>query len=90
MGDRGVARCLHAPAGTSADINNSGIPDECEGCLTDINGSGEANVIDLVRLLLCFSQPAVPECVAEDINDDGTVNVLDLIDLLLQFGQACP
>ena len=47
-------------------------------------------VLDLIDLLLCFGQPAVPGCVGEDVNDDGTVNVLDLIDLLLQFGQACP
>ena len=55
-------------------------------CPPDINGSGEVNVIDLIRLLLCFGLPAAPECVAEDVNGDGTVNVLDLIDLLLCFG----
>ncbi len=59
-------------------------------CPTDINGSGAVNVHDLVRLLLCFGQPALPECQAEDINLDGTVDVLDLIDLLLAFGTACP
>ena len=59
-------------------------------CPPDINGSGEVNVIDLIRLLLCFGLPASPECEAEDINGDATVNVLDLIDLLLAFGQSCP
>ena len=58
-------------------------------CHADINGSGDVNVIDLVRLLLCFGEPAVPVCVVEDINFDGTVNVLDLIALLLAFG-PCP
>ncbi len=43
-----------------------------------------------ICLLLCFAQPAVPDCEVQDINGDETVNVLDLIDLLLQFAQACP
>ncbi len=59
-------------------------------CPTDINGDGVTNVLDLIDLLLCFGQPAVPGCEAEDVNGDGTVNVLDLIDLLLAFGAACP
>ncbi len=46
--------------------------------------------MDLIDLLLCFGQPAVPGCETEDVNLDGTVNVLDLIDLLLAFGTACP
>ena len=48
------------------------------------------NVLDLIGLLLCFGQPAVPSCESEDINGDGTVNVLDLIQLLLAFGTVCP
>ena len=56
----------------------------------DINADNAVNVLDLIDLLLCFGQPAVPGCVAEDINGDGDVNVLDLIDLLLDFGTTCP
>ena len=59
-------------------------------CPWDINGDGNINVLDLIDLLLCFGQPAVPGCEAEDINGDGTVNVLDLIELLLAFGTSCP
>ena len=59
-------------------------------CPEDVNGDGTVNVLDLIDLLLCFGQPAIPGCVGEDINEDGTVNVLDLIDLLLEFGQPCP
>ncbi len=58
-------------------------------CPSDINGDGFVNVLDLIRLLLCFGQPAVPGCEAEDLNGDGSVNVLDLIELLLDFGQIC-
>ncbi len=59
-------------------------------CPEDVNGDGTVNVLDLIDLLLCFGQPAIPGCVGEDINEDGSVNVLDLIDLLLEFGQTCP
>ncbi len=59
-------------------------------CAPDINNDGVTNVLDLINLLLCFGQPAVPGCEGEDINEDGSVNVLDLIALLLEFGQPCP
>ncbi len=59
-------------------------------CPEDINSDGTINVLDLIDLLLCFGQPAVPGCESEDINEDGTVNVLDLIELLLAFGTSCP
>ena len=59
-------------------------------CPQDVNGDGNINVLDLIDLLLCFGNPAVPGCEAEDVNGGGTVNVLDLIDLLLLFGTTCP
>ncbi len=59
-------------------------------CPTDTNGDGVTNVLDLIDLLLCFGQPAIPGCESEDVNGDAVVNVLDLIDLLLTFGTTCP
>ena len=59
-------------------------------CPWDIDGSGSVNVQELIELLGCFGEPAVPGCEAEDVNGDGTVNVLDLIALLLAFGTSCP
>ena len=59
-------------------------------CPSDINGDRHINVLDLIDLLLCFGQPAVPGCEAQDVTGDGVVNELDLIQLLLDFGQACP
>ena len=56
----------------------------------DLNGDGVVNVLDLIDLLLCFGQPAVPPCDPADINADGVVNVLDLIELLLVFGTTSP
>ena len=65
-------------------------PPPATPCPTDTYGDGSINVLDLIDLLLCFGQPAVPACSPEDVNGDGNVNVLDLIDLLLAFGTACP
>ncbi len=59
-------------------------------CPEDINGDGAINVLDLVDLLLCFGQSAVPGCENEDVTGDGSVNVVDLVDLLLEFGNDCP
>lgn len=82
---------IEVERGVSQDQNADGIPDSCQPCLAaDINDSGGVDVIDLVRLLLCFGLPAAGGCEAEDINGDGTVNVLDLIDVLLAFGTTCP
>jgi len=57
---------------------------------SDVNGDGVVNVLDLIELLLCFGQHAVPPCDTTDINGDGAVNVLDLIELLLAFGTSSP
>ena len=81
------AACVHGCIKGPLDLSAEG--PAC-GCPTDVNDDGVTNVLDLIDLLLCFGQPAVPGCESEDVNQDGTVNVLDLIDLLLQFGQACP
>ncbi len=54
--------------------------------LGDVDGDGNVNVLDLIDVLLCFGQPAVPDCEWEDVNGDGNVDVLDLITVLLNFG----
>ena len=59
-------------------------------CIGDVNCDGNRDVLDLIDILMCFGQPAVPGCSRQDINHDGTVNLLDLYDLLLVFGQTCP
>ena len=58
---------------------------------TDINDDGSINVLDVIELLLCFGDPALPPCdTGTDINRDGFTNVLDLIQLLLAFGRSWP
>ncbi|MHC4428648.1 MAG: S8 family serine peptidase [Planctomycetota bacterium] len=60
-------------------------------CPWDINRDGVVNVLDLIDLLPCLGQPAVPPCdTGQDINGDGLVNALELVELLLAFGTTCP
>ncbi len=79
-------RALTAPQPIGAG-GGAGVPNPCP---QDVNGDGSVNVLDLIKLLLCFGQPATIACsTGQDINQDGAVNVLDLIALLLAFGQEC-
>ena len=70
--------------GTSEDVNEDGIPDECQ-CLADINASGQVDVEDL---LLIISQWNLSGGSA-DINFDGIVDVSDLLIVISNWG-ACP
>ena len=71
--------------GTSPDLNDNGIPDECE-CPWDLDGDGNVFVTDLLLLLMdfgsCEGSPA-------DFDGDGCVTVLDLLTLLGNWG-PCP
>ncbi|MDY7109224.1 MAG: S8 family serine peptidase [Planctomycetota bacterium] len=72
--------------GTSEDVNDNGIPDECE-CLADCADppDGVVNTEDLLALLGDWGQSGTPR----DINFDGIVNTSDLLILLGAWG-PCP
>ena len=55
-------------------------------CPGDVNGDAVVNMLDLLRLLICFGLPADPGCESEDVNGDGVVNVPDLLTLLAAWG----
>ena len=59
-------------------------------CPEDLNGDGAINVLDVVQLLLCWTDQPSPCDTPCDINQDLFINVLDLVALLLEFGNACP
>ncbi len=89
----------HAPPGYYMlfIVNQLGVPSVAQflqvvpPLAADVNGDGAVDVLDLIDLLLCFGDPAMPPCdTGQDVNGDGDVNVLDLIDLLLAFGKGCP
>ncbi len=66
--------------GASSDVNNDGIPDECQ-CPEDLNGDRVVDVLDLLILLGAWGGGG-----AADINGDGVVDVLDLLQLLGAWG----
>ena len=68
--------------GTSEDINNNGIPDECE-CWADINIDGTVDIDDLFSVLAAWG--TCDDC-PEDINDDGVVDIDDLFEVLAAWG----
>ena len=77
--------------GTSPDQNNNGIPDECEPppCPSDLDGSGDVGVKDLLVLLGAWGPcPPKGDCPA-DFDNSGDVGVKDLLFLLGNWG-PCP
>jgi hypothetical protein len=73
--------------GFSEDLNENGIPDECEA-IGDLDGNGIVNVRDLLALLAAWGacdEPCPPACTG-DTNFDCIVNHLDLAVLLDHWG----
>jgi hypothetical protein len=68
--------------GTSEDVNENGIPDECE-CPADFNGDGQIDTSDLLYLLSAWGTPD------GDVDGDGDTDTADLLALLAAWG-ACP
>jgi hypothetical protein len=45
----------------------------------DVNGDGEANVLDMVLVGQCWGQTGLTGWIQEDTNEDGVIDVLDFI-----------
>jgi hypothetical protein len=43
----------------------------------DVNGDGDINVLDMIRIGQHWNEVGAPGWIEEDVNEDGTVNVLD-------------
>ncbi|MHC5001583.1 MAG: di-heme oxidoredictase family protein [Planctomycetota bacterium] len=85
--ENGVFDLEDVLAGTSQDINGNAVPDDCEGCLADVDGSGAVDVDDLVEVILAWG-PCGGDCPA-DIDASGAVDVDDLIAVILGWGGDC-
>jgi len=59
-----------------------------EVLLTDVNGDGEVNILDLVRVASNFGEPVSDENAAADVNGDGEINILDLVRIAQDFGKS--
>ena len=55
---------------------------------TDVNGDGEINILDLVRVASAFGQPISDDTAAADVNGDGEINILDLVRVANNFGKS--
>jgi hypothetical protein len=82
--DNGVGDSDDILAGTSSDLNNNTIPDECE-CPPDFNGDTVVDSQDFIAFLNAFTagDPAA------DFNNDGIVNSQDFIAFLNAFTAGC-
>jgi len=69
-------------ADPSLDGNDNGVLDECEG-ITDLNGDGFVNVLDLLELLGNWDTDGPGAAIAPDVN---VVNVHDLLGMLSDWG----
>ncbi len=54
---------------------------------TDVNGDGEVNILDLVRVASVFGQLVSAENAVADVNGDNEINILDLVRVAGDFGK---
>lgn len=95
-GNRRIAECTvdigayEAPYESPyfADINNDGIPDECQ-CVADIVPDGMIDLLDLSTLLASFGAPNGATFADGDLDGDRDVDIVDLSALLANFGRIC-
>jgi len=64
------------------------VPPLADTLLTDVNGDGEVNILDLVRVASAFGQPVSAENAIADVNADGEINILDLVQVAQDFGKS--
>ncbi len=55
---------------------------------TDVNGDGEVNILDLVRVASFFGESVSAENAVADVNGDGEINILDLVAVANDFGKS--
>jgi len=81
----GVDDFIDINFGFSDDANGNGIPDECEGCVADIDGDGDADGDDFFAYLDLFAagDPGA------DLDGDGDNDAGDFFLYLDAFVQGC-
>ncbi len=64
----------------------NGVPDFCELCQADVNGTGVVDVLDLVAVIVSWGQCPVMGSCDGDIDGNGMVDVLDLVKVIVNWG----
>ena len=84
----GILDTCEIQLGESEDVNNDGVPDDCQPCLAaDIDGDGQVGIGDFLLVLAQWG-PCPPKCFA-DVNGDGDVGIADFLMVLGAWG-PCP
>jgi hypothetical protein len=92
----GIADYCDIVAGTSLDVDQDGVPDECQAAIAefvraDANSDGSFNIADPIRTLqFLFAGSGVSCLDAVDSNDDGNTNVADAVHMLSALFSAGP
>ncbi|MDX2017081.1 MAG: S8 family serine peptidase [Planctomycetota bacterium] len=87
--------------GTSADVNTDGIPDECQPCPADFDGSGFVDSDDFTLFVSQFelgcrgpgegASGPDPACLrSADFDGTGFVDADDFIQFVTEFSTTCP
>ena len=88
-----ITTIRRSPSGFSQDLDENGIPDECEAgnnCPADFDGDGDVDAADLAQLLGNWGPyGSCPPYVAQDFDQDCDVDAADLAQVLGAWG-ACP
>lgn len=79
----GVADSDDIANGSSQDVNDNGIPDECE-CPGDVTGEGVINVEDILIVIGAFGQTGG----IGDIDGSGLVDIADLLIVIEGWGNC--
>ncbi len=84
----GVADSCDIATGASRDVNNDGIPDECQGCLGDIDGDLDTDLSDLGIVLAAYGTCAGDAGYdpAADFDGNDCIDLSDLGFILADFG----
>ena len=81
----GVSDTCDIAYGTSTDLDDNGVPDECQGtCPGDADGDGDSDIDDILAVIAVFDTAGGPA----DVDGSGMVDINDLLQVISFFGSC--
>jgi hypothetical protein len=81
----GVSDTCDIAYGTSVDLDENGVPDECQGaCPGDANGDGVSDINDILAVIGAFETTDAQT----DVDGSGFVDIDDLLQVISFFGSC--